>query len=196
MLMSAAARSNAVRTPRCCAGGFSLVEVMVALVVLSVGLLGIARMHSLALSSTTVASQRSLAAIEADSLAAMMHENRGYWSGGDPSTSTITIQGTTLTFTGAPLLSGAGTPNCTSTATPQCTPTALAAYDLQSWATQLQAVLPGASTTIKCGQVNPVSCLVSIYWVENAVAINSQGVVSPAAPATMQTPTYTLYVQP
>jgi type IV pilus assembly protein PilV len=195
MLMSAAAQSNAVRTSGRCAGGFSLVEVMVALVVLSVGLLGIARMHSLALSSTTVASQRSLAAIEADSLAAMMHENRGYWSGGDPSTSTITIQGTTFSYTGAPALSGAGTPSCIATATP-CTPTALAAYDLQSWATQLQAVLPGATTTIKCGQVNPVSCLVSIYWVENAVAINSQGVVSPATPATMQTPTYTLYVQP
>ncbi len=60
--------------------GFSLVEVMVALVVLSIGLLGIAKMQALSLSSTTIASMRSLAALEASSLAAAMHENRGYWA--------------------------------------------------------------------------------------------------------------------
>ena len=46
-------------------GGFSLVEVMVALIVVSVGLLGLAKMEAVALASTTVAGNRSLAAIEA-----------------------------------------------------------------------------------------------------------------------------------
>ena len=52
---------------------------MVALVVLCVGLLGILKLEAAAISSTTVASQRSLAALEAASLAASMHVNRGYW---------------------------------------------------------------------------------------------------------------------
>jgi len=64
------------------ARGFSLMEVMVALVVSTVGLLGLAKMEALALSSTSVAGSRSLAAIEASSLAAAMHANPGYWAAG------------------------------------------------------------------------------------------------------------------
>jgi type IV pilus assembly protein PilV len=175
--------------------GFSLIEVMVALIVLSVGLLGIARLQSLALSSTQVASQRSLAAIEAASLAAAMHENRGYWVNSDPAGATITIQGTTFTYTtGAPLLSAAGSPNCTSIATP-CTPTQLAAYDLQGWATTLNKLLPNENSVISCGTVTPVSCTITIFWSENAVAINAQE-ASAGTTANMQIPTYMLYVEP
>jgi type IV pilus assembly protein PilV len=198
--------SNSRRSDRVSASsrarGFSLIEVMVALIVLSVGLLGIARMQSLALSSTSVANKRSLAAIEAASLAAMMHENRGYWINGDPSNATITIVGTTFTFTnGAAALSAAGSPDCTSVGGP-CLPTPLAAYDLHQWATTLQGMLSGDTATINCGAVTPVSCTINITWLENAVAINSQqsaqATTAQAAgtPAAIQNPSYTLYVQP
>ena len=60
--------------------GFSLVEVMVALVICSIGLLGLAKLEALALSSTGVASGRALASLEASSLAAAMHANPGYWA--------------------------------------------------------------------------------------------------------------------
>ena len=60
--------------------GFSLVEVMVAVVVICVGLLGIAKMQAMALSNTNMSRQRSLAAIEAASIAASMHSNRQYWA--------------------------------------------------------------------------------------------------------------------
>jgi len=43
--------------------GFSLVEVMVAIVVICVGLLGVAKLQALALSNTTTARLRSLAAL-------------------------------------------------------------------------------------------------------------------------------------
>ncbi|PMU83799.1 type IV pilus modification protein PilV, partial [Pseudomonas sp. GW704-F3] len=82
--------------------GFSLVEVMVALVVMSVGMLGIAKMQAAALSNTAVASTRSLAAIEASSLAASMHANRGYWSSPAVATS-ITLTGATVTPNVAPV---------------------------------------------------------------------------------------------
>ncbi len=182
--------------------GFSLIEVMVALIVLSVGLLGVARMQSLALSSTSVASQRSMAAIEAESLAAAMHENRGYWTNSDPALATIKLQGTTISVTsGAPLLSAAGTPNCKSTTTP-CTPTQMAAFDLQQWATDLNGVLPGTQATITCGNVTPVSCLINIVWAETVGAANAQqatvqqAVQAASQTSSVQNSSYTLYVQP
>ncbi len=190
--------------------GFSLIEVMVAVIVLCVGLLGIARMQSLALSSTSVSSKRSIAAIQAASLAALMHENRGYWIQGDPAGalftikgatvgSAITIDGTSYTWTGAAALAAAGSPNCTAT----CTPTQLAAYDLKQWAAAVNTVLPNVSTLIKCGTVTPVSCMATISWSESAVAVNSQqaaaaqaAVGNSASTAKMQIPTYTVYIEP
>jgi len=197
-----ALRANVRHRPG--AAGFSLVEVMVAVIVLSVGLLGIARMQSLALSSTSVSSKRSIAAIQAASLAAVMHENRTYWTQVDPAGSLITIQGATVgsaisiegnsySWTGAAALAAAGTPNCTAT----CTPTQIAAYDLQQWATAVSSVLPNASTLIKCGTLTPVSCMVTISWIEKVVAANAQeAAAAAAATAKIQVPTYTVYIEP
>src|SRR5689334_6960443 len=70
--------------------GFSLIEVMVAVIVICVGLLGIAKMQALALSNTTTARMRSLAALEAASLAAAMHSNRQYWGNTPPASLTLT----------------------------------------------------------------------------------------------------------
>ena len=102
--------------------GFSLIEVMVALIVLSVGLLGVAKMQALSLSSTTISNKRSMAAIEAASLAAAMHVNRGYWNAADAAAAKIAVAGTTVSVTsGAPNLAAmlAGVvPACTSIVTP------------------------------------------------------------------------------
>lgn len=202
-----ATRAAARWRPAC--AGFSLVEVMVAVIVLCVGLLGIARMQSLALSSTSVSSKRSIAAIQAASLAAVMHENRAYWMQGDPAGalytisgatvgSAVTIDGTAYAWTGAAALAGAGTPDCTAT----CTPTKMAAYDLNKWATDVSTVLPNVQTLIKCGTATPVSCMVTISWTENAVAANKQQAdaaataVAAGTPAKIQIPTYTVYIEP
>ena len=77
------------------ARGFSLIEVMVALIIIAVGMLGIAKMQALALSTTESSGTRSLVAIEAASLAASMHADRDYWVGGPPSASfTVAVQTT------------------------------------------------------------------------------------------------------
>jgi type IV pilus assembly protein PilV len=182
--------------------GFSLVEVLVALIVTSVGLLGLAKMESLALASTSVAGTRSIVAIQAASLAAMMHANRGYWAGGFALAST-TVAGATPTpgAAGTVTISNSqlqGSFNCTTPGTASCGTTPMAGYDLQQWGAALLQLLPNYLATINCSITTgtPVTCTIQIQWSENAVAINSQQSGPTGNIASLNAPTYVLYVQP
>jgi type IV pilus assembly protein PilV len=172
--------------------GFSLLEVMVALGVLTVGLLGVLKLETLSYASTNIAAKRSLAALEAASLAASMHVNRGYWANPDTSAAAISLTGTVITISaGAPLLSGViGTAQVCKSLTVPCQPLQMAAYDLQQWALTMKPLLPNYTATINCGTANPVSCMINIQWNENAVALNNQETGALASPS------YTLYVEP
>jgi type IV pilus assembly protein PilV len=168
------------------ARGFSLMEVMVALVVSTIGLLGLAKMEALAMSSTGVASSRSLAAIEASSLAAAMHANPGYWQAGTAQASYV-ISGTATTN---PYAASAA---CTLTGASSCSPQNMAYNDLNQWAGAVSQVLPGYLATINCSQAQfPVTCTIELQWTENGVAVNAQqtqmGSLVPAQ--------YILFVQP
>jgi type IV pilus assembly protein PilV len=169
----------------CRAAGFSLIEVLVALVVLSVGLLGIAKMQALGVSSTSVAGKRALAATQADSLAAVMHENRAYWANA-AAIGTQTASATAV----ASCVKGAGG------SIAPCTPAQLAAFDLQQWAQGLNLLLPNANGTINCQNVNPVTCLVTITWTEKTVAINVNGSAAAMTAGGTNVPNYTLFVEP
>lgn len=175
------ALNNIPRVP-----GFSMVEVLVALVVLSVGLLGIAKMQALGMSSTSVAGKRALAATLADSLAAAMHENQAYWSSlaaiGQQNASTAVVPSCVL-----------GAPNF---AAPSCTPTQLAAYDLQVWALNLNGLLSNAQGSVTCQAASPNTCLVTITWSEKTLAINTQGTAAAEVAGATNNPTYTLFVEP
>jgi type IV pilus assembly protein PilV len=184
------------------AGGFSLIEVMVALIIVSVGLLGIAKMQALAYANTGIASKRSLAAIQASSLASSMSANRAYWAAG-LAPAIITVNGNAIA-SADPALS-AGT-DCRFVGVAPCTPSQVAGYDMKAWADALKTLLLTDQATITCtplvAGVAPVNCTITIRWVENQVAINSQEVAASQAaaaagtPAQLQLPSYTLYVQP
>jgi type IV pilus assembly protein PilV len=180
--------------------GFSLIEVMVALVVCSIGLLGLAKMESLALSSEDVSGTRTIAAMQASSLAAMMHADRGYWASSS-ATASATISGggsAAIAITDSNL---AAVATCTTAGASSCTPIQLAAYDVQNWANQLAVLLPGYQATIVCTPtvtITPVTCQITIAWVENAVAANSQqtNIGSLTGPGSLASPTYTFNVEP
>ena len=194
-----------MKTPRLHAthAGFTLVEVMVALLVISIGLLGIAKMQALALSSTASARLRSLGALEAASLSTMMGADRSYWASSATTATPLTITVQNGAISNSSDVNITGTPNCSYPAT--CTvATQMATYDLNNWATALNAVLPNALATISCSQPaavapnpsSPVSCSIQIQWAENLVQSNSAQSAAAAAAAAANTPQYTVVVQP
>ena len=164
---------------------------MVALVVICVGLLGVAKMQALSLANTTISRQRSIAAIEAASLAAAMRANRLYWG------TTASNFAATWNPTNAPAFVVQGDANLAAAATAgnahacdgaagavprvrvRCQQQALAAADLAGWTTALSAVLPNPSATITCGvpigTTLPASCMINITWSETSVAMNDPG---------------------
>src|SRR5258708_22976329 len=76
------------------ARGFTVREVMISLIITSIGLLGIAKIHALAYASTASAGTRSIVALQAAGLASAMHANRTYWAAG--LTAPVIITGTTI----------------------------------------------------------------------------------------------------
>lgn len=174
--------------------GFTLVEVLVALIVMGIGLLGIAKLNALALSSTGTARMRSLAALEASSLASSMHANREYWAG-SPATTTVVAAAAVSSTTDATLSSAVTTaPSCTSGNAAPCSAAYLAAYDLANWATALNSVLPHEAATVACTSTAPIACTITIQWSENTVNVNTQEVA--AASTAFQTQNYVLVVEP
>jgi type IV pilus assembly protein PilV len=139
-------------------------------------------------------------AIQAAGLASAMHANRGYWAtGAAPASFTITGSSTGAVFSDATLAgAGTGATDCMSGgALAPCTPASMAAFDLHTWATALDAQLGNSSpiTTIACPTgVIPINCTISVTWTEKSVALNAQAAASTTT-ATFA-PTYTLYVQP
>jgi len=180
--------------------GFSLIEVMVALIIIAIGMLGIVKMQALALSTTQSSGVRSLVAIEAASLAASMHTNRDYWVAGPPPASfTVAVQ---TTGPGAVSVSITDPTNILSTTQlcatiTVCTPAQVAAYDVQQWAAALGQVVPAALATISCNSTAvPLSCTIQITWQENVTSTSNATAATSSAVGVLNSPQYTLYVEP
>ena len=169
--------------------GFSMIEVLVTLVVLDTGLLGLAKMQAAAVSNTQIARVRSLIALQASSLASSMYSNRRYWSQGLAPTSFSAAGGVVIDATGV-LSAAADCANAT------CTPDRLAAYDVQTWAKNLNAQFPTYTATVTCTAPGsaPVNCSINVSWSEKYVAINRSTAM--AVPAMAATQTFTLHAEP
>jgi len=185
---------TSARPPRPGQAGYALLEVAVALLVLSLGLLGVAKTQALILKSTYSSGQRALVSLAAGSLAAALEGNPSYWRGVSqgrttPLTLTVTPGSTGPTLSSSDLT--AATRECASSS---CTATELAAYDLRAWATNLQSQLgdffQGATLVVQPPDAGTsVNVQITVRWQESLPAIQGNG-------AGVVDQTLTHYVQP
>lgn len=159
--------------------GFSLIEVLIAMIITAVGLLGIAKMQALVLSNTGISRERTLIALQTQSLAASMHADRDYWDSA-PNGLSVTVATTspksapTITVNSDPAgtlqtpvntalgalsnyLSTTAPSNCEYVdgswgITAPCNPVYMAAYDLAQWGESMAVAAGASNTTIGCAQ--------------------------------------------
>lgn len=111
--------------------GFSMLEVLIAVLVFSLGMIGLAGLLIFATQSNHVAYLRTQATFLAHNMAMRMGANpAGLWAGD---------------YNGAYPLAAAPA-DCSA----GCTPAQLAAYDQQQWSAQLRTFLPNVAGNINC----------------------------------------------
>lgn len=138
--------------------GFTLLEVLVALVVLSIGLLGLSGLQTTGLRGSHSAMLRSEATILANDILDRMRANRG-----------AALAGTYNISFGATASSAACSVNCT--------PAQVAAADLFQWRSYIER-LPGGQ-----GQVSVASgvATISVQWVDDRSGATSNPFVTVTA---------------
>lgn len=157
-------------------GGVSLIEVLVAVLVFSIGLIGLAGLIVMSTRSTHVGYLRTQVTFLANNMAERMSANSAaVWAGNY-----------NLTYPVAAAPAGCDTP---ATA---CIAADLATHDAQIWSTQLIAFLPSPTATIACTGVTSVTynpsgnlpqrppyggnCVMTVSWTERGAGDqNNQG---------------------
>jgi type IV pilus assembly protein PilV len=131
------------------AAGFSLVEALVALVVLSIGMLGIAALHVEGLRSARTALTRTGAVTLAADIADRIRANRA-----------------AKTEYEAVVTSADTDANCEPKGA-GCTPAELAHHDKALWLGAIETALPGGTGTIDCDDAAvPATYTITISWSE------------------------------
>ncbi|MGM3275677.1 type IV pilus modification protein PilV [Ralstonia sp. 24A2] len=170
--------------------GVSLIEVLITMVVIGVGLLGLAKIQAAAVNNTQITRVRSLMAMQTEALSAAMHGNKAYWAAGlAPASFTVTGANTVTDSSG---VLNATVASCAS----GCTPQQMAAYDVKTWASAMNDHFPSYFATVNCTTTTgvPVSCNITVTWSEKYTAINSTTAASGVTTASTQS--FTVYVQP
>ena len=131
--------------------GFTLVETMVALLVISVGMIGVAALHGQSLAASSTAIHRSQAIMLAGNIADRIRVNRGAEDA----------------YEGA-----ASDNNCddpTGSGGVDCTPAEMAAHDLFLWEAEVAQSLPGGTGQVDVDlTTNPTTYTVTVSWDETS----------------------------
>ena len=130
-------------TNRRAQSGFSLIEALVALIVLSVGMIGIAALYGQGLSATRTALYRTIAVNLVAEMAERIRANRRALAE----------------------YNAAAAPNaCGPGGATHCTPAQLAAYDKLVWSTLVGRELPGGVGTVVFTPGTPPTYAITVAW--------------------------------
>lgn len=134
--------------------GFTLVEAMVALVVLSVGLIGVAALHGQSLSAARTAYFRSIAVTLSADMADRIRGNR---------LAGAAYAGSAASY-GCDPSNGGGV---------DCSPTEMAAHDLYVWDGMVESSLPNGRSTVRFdGGTSPPTYTITVMWDEVGAPVN------------------------
>jgi type IV pilus assembly protein PilV len=130
-------------TNRRAQAGFSLIEALVALIVLSVGMIGIAALYAQGLSATRTALYRTTAVNLVAEMADRIRANR------------LAL----AAYNAAAASNGCGPGGGT-----HCTPAQLAAYDKLVWSTLVERELPAGVGTVVFAPGTPPTYTITVSW--------------------------------
>lgn len=140
--------------------GFTLLEVLVAIVVLSVGLLGLAGLQANSLNNNQTAYYRSIATQQAYDMADRIRSNIGTTGVGGVRAGNYDSLSTMPT-------------NPTCNATSGCTPSQMATRDFFQWRTNTQTLLPSGTGTVVGTVVGTVrTFVITVSWTEKTATGN------------------------
>jgi type IV pilus assembly protein PilV len=135
--------------------GFSLIEAMVSLVVLSVGMIGMAALYGQGLSAGRTALYRTQAVNLAADMADRIRVNR----------------------LGGAAYGGAGADNSCDPAGGggvSCTPDQMAAHDLFRWQASVAAAMPAGAGTVTFAAGTPPTYTITVAWQEQSLGSTAQ----------------------
>jgi len=154
-------RSSPLHAPRAELGS-TLVEVLVAILILSIGLLGAAGMQAASLRYAHGASARAALTSGISSLAERMRANSSAATTAYVFDSTIYADQRTAINDGS-VQSSVTASNCLAVT---CTPAALASFDLATWQLGLDAAMPGAAGFVQGN--SQAGYLATIMWFDKS----------------------------
>ncbi len=137
--------------------GFTIIEVAIAMLVLSVGLLGVAGLQATGMHATYESHQRSVAMTQARDLADRMRANPSGMRAGEYLRSIPTAL---------------PSPDCESSGS-TCNAAQLASSDLYKWGQLNEKLLPSGQGTVSCADLDPSTpavlelgsdCLITVRW--------------------------------
>lgn len=160
-----------IRNPKRENHGFSLIEVLVSLVILAIGLLGLAMLQTTGLRYNTNSYSRTQATYMAYDLAERMRANVPAFQAGNYDVASTAAAATIRSSANYSCNQGT-TPNCTCD-TGTCSNAAMASYDLGQWYYNLDRLLPGAKDAANLASPAPATIVrasniatVTIKWLE------------------------------
>ena len=139
------------------ARGFTIIEVAIAMLILSVGLLGVAGLQATGMQSTYESHQKSIAITQARDLADRMRANPAGMLAGEYIKTIPTAQ---------------PSPDCESSGS-TCDAAQLASSDLYNWAGMNGELLPGGQGAVSCTDIDPSTaavlesgsdCVITVRW--------------------------------